>query len=183
MSSRNKSYKQKYRELKSQLDIDRSIKTHTTRYIHIPFSWPAIGLFFLLLASLVLSIANIFLIISVGHDYGVWGLLKNPEEAYHSFSQLIIVWPLLGEYLLIGLFFVCLTALIKGGFNKLKRFNEDGLFFGLFVGLHFGLFSGLFSGLFFGLLFGLFFGLPFGMLFGLFYGLTVGLIDEFKGGR
>ena len=136
-----KSYKKKYEELQTQLNVDAKIKDHIYHYIHIPFSWAGIGRFFTLLGSIGLAILNFMLILSVGNEKKVWEILSTsePNEAYHSFSQLIILYPIIGQYLLIGLSFICLVALIKKGFNNLKSYDEDGLIYGLIFGLIVGL--------------------------------------------
>ena len=157
-----KSYKQKYEEL--------LLEKHTRRYIHIPFSWKTIGLFFVLLGSIGLAIANFFLIVSIGHTYKIWELLNSSisEETYSSFSQLIILSPLVGEYFLIGFVTICLAALIKGGFDKLKSFDEEGLIFVLI----FGLIAWLVGGLIFVLIGGLITWLISGLIFVLIFGLS-----------
>jgi len=163
-------YKKKYEELKAKVSVDDKINKPTKSYIHIPFSWAGIGRFFALLGSIGLAIANFFLILSVGYTYKVWELLGSSkgDNAYSSFSQLIILYPLIGEYLLIGLAFICLTALIKGGFNKIKRYGEGGLIVWLIAGLIVGM------------IFGMIFGLIFGLIVGLIFGLIGGIGDEFK---
>jgi hypothetical protein len=170
-----KSYKKRYEELLAKTQIDEKISQHTRSYIHIPFSWSGIGRFFALLGSIGLVIANFLLLISVGYTYKVWELLgsSEPQEAYHSFSQLIILYPLIGQYLLIGLAFVCLIALIKGGF---KKYEEGGLIAGLIFGLTAGLIVGMTTGLIFCMIFGLTAGLIAGMINGLIVGLSGGLI-------
>ena len=162
-------YKKKYEEL--------LIKQHERKYIHIPFSWKAIGRFSAFLGSVGLAIANFFLIIST---WNMLGLKSLSETQDYSFSQLLIVYPLIGEYILVSLTIICLTALIKGGFDKLKSYKKEGLLGGLLGGLLSGLLFGLLFGLFFGLIIGLISGLIIylilGMIIGLISGLIIGLI-------
>jgi len=150
----------KIKQLEKQI-IDLKIKQHTKSYIHIPLSWSFIGVLFAFLGSVGLAILNFILIISIGNVNKVWTLFSsaNPKQEYHSFSQLIILYPLVGEYILISLSLICLVALIKGGFNKLKSIKEDGLISGLICGLIGGLILGLILGLIFGLIGGLILGL------------------------
>ena len=160
---------QKDEGLKKRLETDKKLEQHTKRYIHIPFSWKSIGLFFAFIGSLGLAIANFFLIIST------WKMLKlGPlnEESITGFHQLLIIYPLIGEYILIGLTLICLVALIKGGFDKVKRYGEEGLIIGLIGGLIAGLIGGLIAGLIGGLIIGL--------IGGLIIGLIAGLNEEFK---
>ena len=82
-----KSYKKKYEELVAKTRVDEKISQHTSSYIHIPFSWSAIGRFLVLLGSIGIAIAHFFLLILIGHTYRVWELLgsSEPQKAYHSF--------------------------------------------------------------------------------------------------
>ena len=135
-----RSYKQKYEEL--------LIKKHEKKYIHISFSWKGIARFFALIGSLGLAIANFMLIISTWKLLNLGDLTKENITGFH---QLLIIYPIIGEYILIGLTVICLTALIKGGFDKLKGYDGEGLIFGLTVGLIGTLLFGLTGGLLFGL--------------------------------
>jgi hypothetical protein len=185
--------KDKIKRLEKEI-IDLKIQQHTKGYIHIPFSWKRLGLFILVLLSGALAYFNFILLLMTGKVYKVWTLLGSStlEEEFHHFSQLIILYPLIGEYILIGITFICLTALIKGGFKNIKKYDDGSLMFGLIfgliaglivgliAGLIFGLIGGLIVGLIFGLIFGLIAGLIVGLIFGLIFGLIRGLIDEFK---
>ena len=151
---------------KKQLITKEELEQHKHNYIHVPFSWKGFGRFCLFLGSLGLSILNFFLIIRIWKDYNVLNKTNN------SFSQLIILYPLIGEYILIGLIFICLTALIKGGFNKIKSHKKEGLIAGLIGGLLDGLIGGLIMGLIVGSIVG--------SIVGLIVGLIVRLIREFK---
>jgi len=167
----------KIKELEQQI-IDLKIQQHTKGYIHIPFSWKRLGLFALTLLSAGLAYVNLILILFIGKLFKVWTLIgsKTPEKEFHNFFQLIILYPLIGEYLLIGLTMICFCAMVKGGFVKLKKYDDDeGLIFCLTVGLIGGLIFGLIIGLIFGLIGGLIFGLIIGLIFGLIFGLN----DEF----
>jgi hypothetical protein len=195
---KKKSYKQRYEELKAQVKVDNKIHTHTRSYIHIPFSWSGFGRVMALLGSGVLAVLNFMLIISIGNIFKVWELLGavNPEETYHSFTSLIILYPIVGEYLLVGLTAICMVAVIKGGFGKLKPYNKSdgliveliaGLIFGLILCLIAGLIAGLIlwliAGLIFELIAGLIVGLILCLIFGLIVGLIAGLIAEFEEGE
>ena len=141
--------------------------------ICLPFSWAGIGRFFALLGSIGLAVTNVFLILCT------WKLLKLGSLATKDIigvHQLIIFYPLIAQYVLVGLVFICLTALIKGGFNKVKRYDEGGLIFGLIIGLIFGLIARLIAGLIYWLIFGLIIGLIYWLIYGLIFGLIAGLI-------
>jgi hypothetical protein len=130
------------------------IKQHEKNYLY--FSWKAIARLFALLGSVGLAIANFFLIMYT------WKLLElgnGKEENITGFHQLLILYPIIGEYILIGLSIIFLIALIKGGFSKLKSYDERGLIFGLIFALMVGLISGLMFGLISGLIVGLMFSL------------------------
>jgi len=138
-----------------------------------------------------LAFANFLLIMACWDFLQIGGLNKSD---YKGLYQLRIVYPLIGEYLLIGLAVICFAAMVKGGFNKMKRFDENGLVLGLVaglvgglvggsvIGLVAGLLFGLVAGLLFGLWFGLVSGLVSGLVGGLWFGLVSGLGDEFKNG-
>ena len=141
---KRKSYKQKYEKL--------LIKQHEKIYIHIPFSWQAIGRFFAFIGSISLAIANFFLIIFTWNLLELKGLDIIDITGFH---QLLIIYPLIGEYVLVGLSIICLVAMIKGGFDKLKSYKEVGLIGGLIYGLIAGLIGGLIGGLIAGLIVGI----------------------------
>ena len=174
-------YKKKYEALKSQNNIDKKITEHKKKHIHIPFSWGWLGRFFALLGCIALSVLNFILLDHVRNIFNVWD-----DNLVTNFNQLIILYPLLGEYFLISATAICLVALIKGGFDKIKTYDEECLIYYLIVGLIIGLFFGLLGliiGLFFGLITGLITGLIVGLiigLFGLIIGLFFGLIEEFE---
>ena len=157
------------------------------------FSWFFVGRFVALFVSLFLVVLNFFLIFASWDFLGLGSLKANGVNVFY---QLLICYPLVGEYLLVALVVVCFVALVKGGFRKLKPFREFALLGSLVFGLFFGLFFGLLSGLFFGLLSGLIdisvgclvgalvdalVGcLAVGLVCGLVLGLAWGLEDEFK---
>ena len=155
------------RELQQEI-IDLKIEKHRKHYIHIPFNWKVTGRFFALMGSVGLAIFNFFIIISTWKLVNLGGLNESDIKGAY---QLLIVYPIIGEYILIGLAFVCLTALIKGGFNKINKYDDGGLIFGLIGGLIVGLIFGLIGGLIFGLIGGLIGGLIVGLIFGLIGGL------------
>ena len=172
--------KDKIKRLEKEV-IDLKLKQHTKSYIHIPFSWKVIGRLFAFLGCLGLAIFYFFIILS---NWTVLQLGSLNESDIKGFYQLGIIPMFLVEYLLIGLVFICLIALIKGGFNKIKSYNEKGLIYGLIVGLIVGLILGLIIGLLSGLLGGLIYGLLgwliYGLIGGLIYGLIYGLLGEFE---
>ena len=153
------------------------------------FSWFFVGRFVALFVSLFLAVLNFFLIFASWDFLGLGSLKAN---GVNVFCQLLICYPLVGEYLLVALVVVCFVALVKGGFRKLKPFREfallGSLVFGLFFGLVWGLFSSLVNGLI-DILVGCLVGalvdalvgcLAGGLVCGLVVGLVVGLEDEFK---
>jgi len=88
-----------------------------------------------------------------------------------EFKDLSICYTIIAEYIFISLFVISIVALIKRGYGKLKRHDEESLIVGLI--------SGLIGGLIFGLMGGLIVGLIFGLIGGLIGGLIFGLIFEF----
>ena len=148
-------YKQKYEKLLLSLDVDNKINIHKN-------SWKFIGRLFLLIGSILLAVLNFFVLISNWKILNISEIFKNSDEMNMSligFYQFEIIPHIIFQYCLIGLVFICLVALIKGGFKNLKSIKELGLIGGLIVGLIGGLIIGLIIGLIGGLIFGLFSGL------------------------
>ena len=144
--------KEKIKQLEKEI-INLKIQQHRKDCLHIPFSWKRLGLFGSTLLSGLLAYLNFILLIFVGKAFKVWALLgaESGIEAFSHWSQLIICYPLIGEYILISITIICLIALIKGGFDKLKSVNDNGLIFRLIFDLIFGLIFGLIVGLMGGL--------------------------------
>ena len=93
-----------------------------------------------------------------------WNIIKiafNCEKDSCSLisRDLIVCYILIFECLFICIAIISLVAMFKGGFDKLKRYDDEGLISSLI----FGLISGLISGLIFGLIFGLISSLTFGL--------------------
>lgn len=182
----NKTYKQKYEELLKSQNVDKKIDKHTNSYIHISFSWKSIGTFCLMLLLGLLSWLNFLLIVRVGYVFKAWELLKETDlsKIYHSFYQLIIIYPMVGEYILISLTVICLVALIKGGFDKLKSYSCGGLIKFLIVGFIFGLITPLICVLVLGwftrMVVVIIAGLIVGLIGGLIFATIAGLIEEFS---
>lgn len=127
----------------------KTIKQHEQQYWHIPkFSLlPLLGLIIFGL----LAYGNFQLI-----DKNVLTeVFKQCEETcvYNlSTSNLINIYSIIGEYILISLFLISLIALFKGGYKKLKDWNDGGLIVGLIYGLIVGLIVGLIGCLIVGLI-------------------------------
>ena len=104
----------------------KTITQHESQYWHIPkFSLlPIIGL---ILFSL-LAYGNYFLI-----DKQVVITTFNCKEGNCNLvpNDLIIIYPIVGEYILISLIIISFVAVIKKGYNNLKSYEEDGLIAGL----------------------------------------------------
>ena len=112
------------------------------------------------IGSLGLSILNIFFIIlGIGNK--------------SSISQLMILFPLILEYCLVGLTAVCFAALVKKGFNNLKSYDVKALIVGLSVALIIGLIVGLITGLMIA-------GLIVGSIFGWVVGVIYDIEEEFR---
>ena len=173
-----KTYKQKYEELKSSLDVNTKINTHTKNYIHKSLNLKAIGRFLTFIASVLLAVFNFGILISNWKLLHIGELFKSTEEintALIGLYQLGIVPQFILQYCLIGLIFICLTAMIKGGFKKIKSYKDTGIIFGLIYGLIFGLTVGLIAAIIGGLTAAKIYGLTGGLIAAIIYGLTVGL--------
>ena len=128
----------------------KNIKQHEEAYWHIPkvAILPIIG--FILFT--LLAIGNYQLI-----DKEVVIYTFSCQENCNNLisSDLINIYPILGEYILISLALISLVASFKRGYKNLKSYDEEGLIFGLIWGLIGGLIGGLIFGLIFGLIWGL----------------------------
>jgi len=157
MKTRNKT--------KTKLNL---IQKHESEYWHIPK--------FLILPLLLIIILGILAYANLQLIDGavVKETFKSCEgkcEYNLNTHDLINIYPIIGEYILIVLIIISSVALIKGGYNNLKSYNEKGL-----IG---GLICGLICGLIFGLIYGLILGLIYGLISGLIGGLICGVSGEF----
>jgi len=152
-----------------------NIKQHEDKYWHIPklALLPLLGF----IVFTLLAYGNYLLI-----DKQVIATVFNCEKDNCNLTahDLINIYPIIAEYLLISLAIISLFAMFKRGYKNLKSFDEEGLIFGLILGLIFGLILGLIGGLIVGLIGGLIGGLIFGLILGLIGGLILGLIEEFE---
>jgi len=171
MKQTKKQLMNKIKELEKEKE--KQLNNHTKSYIHIPklSLLPLLGI----IIFGFLSYINLKLI-----DWELIKVVFSSEETIKNYSfqliNLINIYPLIGEYILISLTIISLVALFKGGYNKLKSYEEEGLIPGLFGGLIFGLIFELIFGLIFGLIAGLITGLIPGLIPGLIFGLIIGLI-------
>ena len=160
----------------TKLQLNTGINKHTKEYIHIRrvlISKHRLLALLCMCGAVFMSVVNFMLI------QFTWAGLKLgdlSEEYLKHWGQLLILYPIIGEYIFIIAILISLVALIKGGFSRLKPYNEEGLIEGLLLGLLLGLLAGLIAGLLVGLLAGLLVGLLAGLLWGLLWGLLLGLI-------
>jgi hypothetical protein len=156
-------------------NIQAKIKKHEDNYYHIPkiSLLPLLGLILFTL----LAIGNYQLI-----DKNILTEAFSNETCLQGKPcnltppDLIILYPTIGEYILISLAFISLIAIFKKGYKNIKKYEENGLIVGLIGGLIVGLIVGLIGGLIFGLISGLIVGLIVGLIGGLIVGLIGGLI-------
>ena len=121
---------------KSQLQReveDLKLKLHEKKYLHIPKpTWKGIGKLFLTLFTAFLSVVNFMLILRIWKDYNLGYVFANESEIIKyapKFADLIVLYPFIGEIILIALTIVLAVSFFK----KLK--NEKGLIVGLIPGL------------------------------------------------
>jgi hypothetical protein len=163
------------KQLESEL-IEAKIDNHSSEYIHIPKPngiWCA--KFFGFLFTIFLAVMNFLLIKLIWVQFNLGYVFASEEELVNYTPKaidLIVLYPIIAEYILIGLS-ICLFVSL---FKEIKSFKEDGLIVGLIGGLIVGLIFGLIAGLIYGLIVGLIGGLIVGLIFGLIAGLIVGLI-------
>jgi len=156
---------------------NKQIKKHESEYYHIPKLKGNPWCILLTFIFGMLSYFNFKLIISIFKFVD----LANPfgdlfEESIKGVHQLIVIYPILFEYV-----FIILTLIfLVGIFKKLKRYNEEGLIVGLIWGLIVGLIVGI-AGLIGGLIVGLIAGLIGGLIAGLIAGLILGIAGLIAG--
>ena len=123
------------------------LKLHTEKYIHIPMlSWKGIGKLGLTFLLAFLSYFNFMLILKIYNEYNLGYIFASESEMINytpKFIDLIVLYPLLGQYILIGLTVILIASLFK----ELNSYDEDGLINGLIFGLIAGLTLGLILGL------------------------------------
>ena len=103
---------------------NKIIKQHEDNYYHIP------KVSLLLLLGLIL-----FTLLAIGNYQLIDKLIikevfKSCEETcvYNLIpSDLLILYPIIMEYILISLSFISLVAIFKRGYKKLKSYSEGGL--------------------------------------------------------
>ena len=111
----------------------KTLKQHEQKYYHIPkCKFKLLGLFLLVLT---ITIFWVYLSITKFGLFEVFGL--EPEQV--TINNLQVIPNIFFNYILISFTFICLVALIKGGFDKLKSFDDEGLIVGLMIGLIFGI--------------------------------------------
>src|SRR6056297_1411645 len=123
----------------------KSLKNHTDSYIHI--SWVQLGLFLLFCFGIFLLVLNFLLLKNVGAELGVWDLLFTDSEVVSSVSQLIVIYPIICQYLLISFTLITFVAFLKNGYNNLKPLSDNGLIYGLIGWLIYGLIGWLIFGI------------------------------------
>ena len=148
-----------------------NIKKHEQQYWHIPkFSLlPVLGL----IVFTLLSIGNFMLI---DMDIVKTAFSCEKDNCNLVLADLIVLYPIVMQYILIVSVIISLIALFKGGYNKLKSYKDKGLTGGLILGLIVGLIVELIVELIVGLIWGLIWGLILGLIWGLIWGLILGLI-------
>lgn len=147
-------YKKKYQETKIRLEAIQMIGNHTKSYIHI--SYKTICLFFTFLGSVALTVWNfIAVFIPNWNILHIAELFETSEEintALTGVYQFGIIPQILFQCCLLGLCFVCLVALIKGGFEKLKKWDDPN---GLIAGMIGGMIGGMIVGMIVGIIAGI----------------------------
>ena len=155
------------------------LELHTKKYIHIiKPSLAGIGRFSLMIVTAFLSYFNFLLIKSIWVTNNLGYVFASEEELVNyspKFIDLVVLYPLVGEFILISLTIILAVSLFK----KIKNYGEEGLVCCLVRGLIIGLFAGLIVGLIAGLIGGLIAGVILGFLIGLITGLITGLILGF----
>jgi len=163
------------KQLEEQL-IDSKIEKHTGNYIHVPVCNLLALIGTLLLGAL--AYGNWVVLTSLWQFLNIDTIMgaSLPLEVTIQTYQFGILPMIILQYVFVALLIISFVALTKGGYDKLKPFDEEGLI----VGLIFGLILGLILGLIVVLILGLILGLIFGLIVGLILGLISGLIKEYE---
>ena len=129
----------------------------------------------LTLLTSTLSCFNFMLILKIWKDHNLNYVFAVPLISNYSpkFADLIILCPIIGEYILVSLTIIFAVSLFK----KLKNYNEKALIWGLYIGLVRGMRDGLIGGLMCGLVVGF----ALGPIVGLVVGVIIGLLAPMCG--
>ena len=134
----------------------------------------------LTLLTATLSYFNFMLILKIWKDYNLNYIFAVPSEMINyspKFADLIILCPIIGEYILISLTIIFTVSLFK----KLKDYNEKALIWGLYIGLVRGMRDGLIRGLMCGLVVGFALGPIVGLVVGVIIGLLISMCGLISG--
>ena len=107
---------------------NKPIKHHEDKYYHIPKVnlLPLLGLIIFILLAIgnfqLIDKAVIKEVFKSCEDTCIYNLISN---------NLINIYPIIAEYILISLALISLISLFKGGYNNIKSYNENGLIGGL----------------------------------------------------
>jgi hypothetical protein len=168
-------FKNKSKTIQMTKQTPTQIKQHEQAYWHIPKF--TILPFILAIIFGLLTYGNFQLIDKeVLHKVFSEDTCKADSLCNLVSSDLINIYPIIGEYILLSLILISIVAEFKRGYKNLKSYDEEGLIGGLIFGLIIGLIGGLISGLISGLIIGLIGGLIIGLIIGLIGGLIIGLI-------
>jgi hypothetical protein len=169
------------KQLESEID-QLKLELHTKKYIHITMpSWKGFGKLILTLLTATLSCFNFMLILKIWKDYNLGYIFASPSEMINyspKFADLIILCPIIGEYILISLTIIFTVSLFK----KLKGYDEGDFVVELVWGLVGGLIWGLVGGLIWGLVSGLVVGVIYGVIIGVNAVLVATEVNELRGG-
>ena len=142
------------KQLEEQL-IDSKIEKHTDNYIHVPVCnlWALLGI----LISSALAYGSWLILASLWQFLSIDSIINasSPSEVTIKAYQFGILPMIILQYIFISLAIISFVALTKGGYDRLKPYNEEGLIGSLIFGLIVGLICGLIGSLIFGLIFGL----------------------------
>ena len=114
-------------------ELEERINYLESRKIKLNIDWKP------LIATIILIPLTIFWLYQSIVNWGMFEIFNLEPAEIVTISNLIVIPNILFNYLLISLTIISLVALIKGGYNKLKKYNEEGLIEGLIVGLIWGL--------------------------------------------
>jgi len=144
----------------------KTINQHEQQYWHIPKF--KIGLFLLFLLILGIDYRYSYIFINEWNNHNISYVFNCSGSCSEiNISNLGFIPQIFFAYLLISLTFIILVVMIKGGFYKLKNYDEAGLIVGLIAGFIWGLIAGFIWGLIWGLIVGLIVGLIAGFIWGL----------------
>jgi hypothetical protein len=139
------------------------LKEHEKNYIHIPFSYRVLWTLVGLTVTGFLAFWNWILMINIGKHFDFWKMFNTEIEL--NVLQLIMLYPIIAEGILILLFIIGLLYLFNK--NKIQQIIIENLIVPIIIGIIYGVIGGIICGLIYGVIGGIICGLIYGVIGGI----------------